>query len=345
MSLPKLELPRGRGRVREKFLVQFAKGILKVNQLATQRMTSRGWCYFLEGFNLVAKGDFDRIQKVFNECRKKGYIPIDLVAEDLKRAYIGIEIPEKETPEGCLRQWLVGAQTAEEYYTPDWWEGESFYIQMMVEKIDLVNMFQPVCAEYHIPIVNAGGWYDISERASAAKRFKEAEEKGLTPVILYCGDLDPYGQAISDFLLKNFWEIAGGTDWMPTDLVVDRFGLNYDFVVANNLTWIDNLESSSGRDMSLLNNRIVRNYIAQIGKRKCEANALMRADAREAGLRLCRDAIEKYLGKDALGRFEVKRERIRARLRDFRTRTGLDKTLQKALELIEGGNGDTHGGL
>jgi hypothetical protein len=339
MSVKELILPNGRGAKRDESLELFASSILKLNEQASQAMSSRGWCYFIEGFGLITKGQFGKVQKGINECRKKGYLPIDMVAEDPKRTYVGIEIPERRTPEQYLKRWLEGAMEAEEYYTPDWWEGEKYYIQMMVEKIDLVNMFEPICKKYHVPIVNAGGWYDIMERAQAAFRFKEIEKKGVTPVILYCGDFDPYGLAISNFLHKNFYEIMQGTHWNPRNLIVDRFGLNHDFIVEHNLTWIDNLESGSGKDMALMDNRIVQDYIAQYGVRKCEANAIMRASARDAGIELCRDTIEKYYGQDVLFRFEDKRRAIRDRLSKFKSDTGLDIALSEALRIIEEAEG------
>jgi len=330
-----LTLPSGRAEARERSLSAFSKVILELRMQASQKMSSRGWCYFLEGFNLLKKGDFDKAQKAINECRKKGYLPIDLVAEDPKRLWSNVEIPETVSPEAYLKQWLEGALSAEEYYTPDWWKGETYYLQMMVEKIDLVNMFEPICREYHIPIVNAGGWYDIMERAVAVRRFKWAETKGLRPVLLYFGDFDPFGLAISTFIHKNFWEIVRGTSWSPRNLIVDRFGLNFDFIEQQQLTWIDNLESGSGKDMSLMDNRIVKEYIAKYGVRKCEANAVMRASARPPALKLCRDAIEKYLGTDALSRFKERRQEIRKRLGDFKERTGLDEAIEEALKLIE----------
>jgi hypothetical protein len=330
-----LILPTGRGEAREHSLARFAGVILKLNEQASQKMSSRGWCYFLEGFNLLVKGNFNKTQKAINECRKKGYLPIDFVAEDPKRTWSNVEHPTDVSPEAYLKQWLEATLNAEEYYTPNWWKGETYYIQMMVEKIDLVNMFSPICEEYHIPIVNAGGWYDIMERAVAARRCQQAEEQGLKVVILYFGDFDPFGLAISDFLTKNFWEIARGTRWIPKGLVVDRFGLNFDFIEEQNLTWIDNLESGSGKDMSQMANRIVQDYIANYGVRKCEANAVMRASARPMAIQLCREAIEKYLGKDALERFKKKREEIRKRLQEFKEQTGLDDAIEEALRLID----------
>jgi hypothetical protein len=330
-----LELPRGRGEWRRISLARFAETILELNKQASQRMTSRGWCYFIEGFRLITKGQFGRVQKAINECRKKGYLPVDLVAGDPGRAWSGVETPETRTPLQYLRSFLEATDRAEDYYTPNWWDGEKYYVQAMVEKIDLVEMFRPVCAEYHIPIVNAGGWYDILERAQAAERFKWAESLGCRPVILYFGDFDPFGIAISDFILSNFREVEGGTGWPPDRLKVERFGLNFDYIEEQGLTWIDNLVSGTGKDMSLMGNRIVTEYIARYGVRKCEANAVMRASARDPTLALCRAAIEKYLGRGARERFGAKRKRITDEIQKFKEETGLGDALDRALKLFE----------
>jgi len=331
----KLELPRGRGKKREESLARFAAVILKLREQATQKMSSRGWCYFIEGFKLITKGEFGKTQNAINECRKKGYLPIDLVAEDPKRVWSGVEVPEEQSPVAYLKRFLEATTNAEQYYTPNWWKGEKYFLQAMVEKIDLVEMFRPVCAKYHIPIVNAGGWYDILERGQAARRFQWAESLGCHPVILYFGDFDPWGLAISDFIKNNFWEVIGGTRWSPAKLKVDRFGLNFDYIEEQGLTWIDNLESGSGKDMSLMDNRIVHNYVGQYGVRKCEANAVMRASARQPSLDLCQTAIEKYLGPDALKRFSAKRQAVVDEIAEFKETTGLGDALDAALKIIE----------
>ena len=77
-------------------------------------------------------------------------------------------------------------------------------------------------------------------------RFEEMEDAGKQCVLLYCGDHDPGGLAISDFLQSNFEDLSDAVGWFPDNLIIDRFGLNYDFIEENNLTWIDNLETSSG---------------------------------------------------------------------------------------------------
>ena len=190
---------------------------------------------------------------------------------------------------------------------------------MIVEKIDLVTLFQPVCSKYHIPIANAKGWSSILQRAEYTRRFKEAEERGLQCVLLYCGDHDPDGLRISDTIRKNLRDI-GDIHWNdstqgydPEELIIERFGLNYDFIIDHDLTWIDNLITGSKKNLADPNHRnfnmeYVQEYLHKVGERKCEANALVVAP--RDGRRLCQEAIERYLGDDALDRFkEMKKEK------------------------------------
>jgi hypothetical protein len=296
------------------------------------KWSSRGWCYLLEGHG-ISKGDFDKAQKLINDCRKLGFLPIDFVAQDEKRDFANIEHPNEDLPIDYFKRLLKyvldsGAET----YNPDWWEGEEYYVEMLVEKIDLKTIFEPVCKRYHIPIANSGGWYDILERAQMAERFKWAEDRGLKPVLLYCGDLDPWGREISKKLMENFRTLRGGTRWKPDALEkrIYRFGLEPEFIDANNLTWIENLESGSGHDMTKKPNRIITDYIAEMearygvgkGIRKCEANAVV--TAYDAAIALCTLAIEKWLGSDALRRFEAKRNSVRNQIEGFKERSGID---------------------
>ena len=44
------------------------------------------------------------------------------------------------------------------------WNFQEVYIQVVVEKIDLKTLFGPVCADYHVPIMNSRGWSDLNLR-------------------------------------------------------------------------------------------------------------------------------------------------------------------------------------
>jgi len=340
-----LKLPQrgSRGARREEELKRFARSLEELSWRVGFKLSSRGWCYQLEGFNLIDKSQFDLVEEVINECRKKGYLPVDFTAEEEARSFSCVEYPASESPAEYMKGYLEAALTCENWYTPDWWEGEEYYLQMVVEKIDLKTLFEPVCRLYHVPIATSKGWSSILQRAEYARRFKEAERRGLKCVLLYCGDFDPDGLRISEFLRKNLEELRsirwsdgeGGYD--PSSLIIDRFGLNYDFIVANNLTWIDNLVTGSGRDLadpSHPNHRLpyVQEYIKRYGARKVEANAIVVVPDRAR--ELCRRAIERYLGGDALERFERKREAVREAFRKVREATGLEEAVRRVLELV-----------
>ena len=67
-----------------------------------------------------------------------------------------------------------------------------------------------------------------------------------------------------------------GVDWTPAKLV----GLNADFIDPHGLTWIDNLETSSGKRLDDADHpdhfkAHVQDYIKKFGVRKCEANGLV----------------------------------------------------------------------
>ncbi|GAI75052.1 unnamed protein product [marine sediment metagenome] len=165
-----------------------------------------------------------------------------------------------------------------------------------------------------------------------AKRFKFWEGKGKAPVLLYCGDHDPTGLQISEALISNFWDITKGTKWEPTDLIVDRFGLNYDLIMEANLTWIDNLISASGRPPDL-KKQFVRDYIAQFGERKVEANALViRPDLAEE---LVEQAILKYVPEDGFAKYEDARMKRQGEVRQFQDKINLKWNLDNLIAKLD----------
>lgn len=342
-----LELP-SKGKDRETNIQAFVDELKRIQSQIDFKVSARGWCYQLEQFGLITKAEFGKVESLINkECRQKGYLPIDFVAEEESRKFSGVEIPNESSPSEFIKSFLNEVLSAERYYTPDWWEGEDYYIQMVVEKIDLKSLFTPVCEEYHIPIATSKGWSSMLQRAEYARRFKEAEDKGLKCTLLYCGDHDPDGLRISEFLrsnlndLKNIvWE-DGEDGYDPYDLIIDRFGLNYDFIITNNLSWINNLITGSGKNLASPSHpnyymSYVQDYLATIGGRKCEANALVVAPAQ--GRLLCRQTVENYLGEGAPERFKNRWLTISKEIGSLREKTGVKAAVEQAIKTINNGN-------
>lgn len=325
-------------------LTEFATQLEKLSDRIGFKVSARGWCYQLEMEGLITKAQFDRVETLINKCRKLGILPIDFTAEEEGRKFSGVENPNTNTPVEEMRSWIVASMQSEIYYTPNWWEGEKYYIQMLVEKIDLKTLFLPVCKKYHIPIATSKGWSSMLQRAVYARRFKEAEEKGLKTVLLYCGDHDPDGLRISDFIRKNLDDLKdvswsmGTQGYDPENLEIVRFGLDSDFIEKHNLSWIDNLITGSGSNLASPSHRnynmpYVQEYLRKFGAKKCEANALVPLPV--TAKTLVERTIMNYLGVGATTRFRKKTDAVKKIVDDFREKTGLQKSLQNALNLID----------
>jgi hypothetical protein len=313
-------------------LSTFCEMILEIRSRLEFNVSSRGWCYILENDAGLKKGDFDKAQKLITDCRKSGKLPLDIVAEDSAREFEGLERLNTVTPRRYASLLLDNLQSAYQRYAPrSFWTDQEYYLQLFVEKVDLKSLFAGICDEFHIPRANARGWSDLNSRAAMMRRFKEWEAKGKQPVLLYCGDFDPVGLQISDTLRDNMTELAGQVGWSPDNLIIDRFGLNPDFIEAQGLTWIDGLTTGSGKDLAdpdhldhykphvqdYLRRYCERNGDGRYEGRKVEANAMVVRP--EPSRALLRQTILQYLSADAPARYEARlgpdRERVRVEVR------------------------------
>jgi hypothetical protein len=301
----------------ERRLEDFAKEILAIDAQVTKRVkySTRGWCYLLEGLGKIHKGEFGSCEKALNDCRKIGFLPINFVAEDqdMTRRFTGIH--NASEPSNLLEKLNKDVEEMLNdlpLHTTDFWVGEEYYVMMCVEKGDLLNLFKPICDEYHVPIVSSKGWAPILLRSHIAALSQKAEERGLKPVLLLFYDHDPAGLKITDTFRKNLEDCERGTGWSPRGLIIDRFGLSKADIDRHNLTWIENLRTGSGRESRDYE------YTRKYGTRKCESNALFKNDRTlKAGEAICRNAIEKYYGEDAGERFEKKEESAKQKLKEI----------------------------
>lgn len=297
-----------------------ADQLVEMGRDARIQMSPRGWCYYFEGKGYITKERFTSVGADISRLRQEGYLPFNFVADEEGRQFDNVTGFEGSIGSGIkspdymlldINNKLANIFDIEYGFAPapGYWEDEKYYVQMLVEKIDLVSLFAPICARYNIPIATTKGQPSTMQRAYMSKRYREAELHGLKCVLLYCGDFDPHGFIISDGLKDNFKRLQKGyflsnfeaREEIKFDvdaLTIERFGLNYDFIVENKLSWINNLETSSGENLSdpkhkFYNSRQVQEYIKKYGIRKCEANALVINP--EAAHELCENAIKKYI--------------------------------------------------
>jgi hypothetical protein len=241
--------------------------------------------------------------------------PEYICAEDQTRSIENKDYsPDNPEPQEYLKSAIESVSYYCNSYNPlDFWENQKYQLFLGVEKIDLKGLFAPICRKYHIPYVNFKGWADINSRVNLIQQFKESEECDRIPVLLYCGDFDPAGLNISTHLRKNFNDLSEATKWQSDNLIIDRFGLNFDFIETHNLLWIDNLTSGSGKDLTKSKEQYIKDYIVNYGVRKCESNVLITIPT--IARQLFETTVNKYVTADSVTDYEARLKEARSEIK------------------------------
>lgn len=342
LELPSMPSGRPTNEIKKQYfrdLKEFAERMKafqrRLGSSEDDKVSARGWCYILEGYHVIDKSEFDLAEKCINKCRKEGLLPLDFVLHDKSREFENLEDIQVDTtkPEKYISDrvwWLLKGWEYREDVA--YWENQEYYLQMMVEKIDIKNMFKRICGDYHIPINNAKGWSDMLSRADLIERFQEAESIGLKPVLLYYADFDPAGLLIADNLKKNLRDLQKATKWNPDNLIVDVFGLSYEFIEKHNLTWIDNLMTGGGKVINK-KKQYVKEYIEKYGERKVEANAVL--IIKDIAIKHCEKVIQKYLGENPEEKFKEGVEKIQQDTKNILDTLGITEKASQWYEEIK----------
>ncbi len=326
------------GRKKHEEYTAFAADLQALQATLRSKMGGRDWCYHLEEHGLV-KPDFDKAEKRLGNARKWGYLPVDFMLEDDTRKPDGNHGLGGDYSLERELEWVWDYQIQgriDGYCPIDWVDYQPYYIELLVEKRGLANLFTEVAKEFHFNVSNGRGDTDIISVANMHRRFQEAQDRGQQPVLLYCGDFDPKGVAISELLPKRFADGVGrffedGTELKPINLKMDRFGLNLETIDELTLSKIPNLLTGAkapfmctdgkrrivGLDNPLHPDHMkpyVQDYLKMTGGEvfKVEANALM--VRQDDGIELLRETVAPYIDQDGLEAYESDLEDAREAL-------------------------------
>ena len=265
----------------ERTLTEWCQEIIRVADTMDYKIGARDWCYVLEVAGSITKGEFDIGEKLISACRKDGHLPVDICGIDNGRPTANLKYIDRTSVEEEAEDIITQMKQAYRNYHPvSLWANQEYFVQMAVEKMGVYSLFEKPTDEFDVPLVNIGGWSDINSRVAMMRRYAYWEARGKKCVMLPFVDLDPGGLRIAEFLRKNLADLSDAVGWSPDNLIIDRFGLNLDFIRRHRLTWIDNLETSSGERLDDPKHHdhdkdYVQSYIKKYGVRKVEANALV----------------------------------------------------------------------
>lgn len=267
----------------------------------------RGWAYYAEGLGLITKGEFARFEKLLTTMRKAGELDPDVIEPDTSRIATTVHdfTADYETPRqhaeyavGQIANDLEG--WARSFYEHGYWDDLDYYVEMIVEKKDLVQIFGDAATRLRVRITNGKGDTDIHSRLAMLKRFRDHSRAGRRCVLLAIGDHDPKGLFIVDGLRRTLMSCANlkGLDWVDPEFDVVNIGITETQIDELGLMKIGNLETGGGKDLA--NPRhpdhhkpYVQDYIDRFGVWKCEANALVSSP--ERAVRIFTDAVARYI--------------------------------------------------
>lgn len=298
--IPDFQMPPATGPLHIRRAARQAMGeaIERLSSETGYKFGPRGWAYYAEGLGLITKGEFARFEKLLTDMRKEGELDPDVIEPDGSRMATEVDDFEAsdDSPEDHAQYAVdeIGQRLkdwASIYSATGYWDGLDYYVEMIVEKKDLVQIFRSTADRYRVRITNGKGDTDIHTRLAMLKRFRDHTEAGRQCVLLAIGDHDPKGLHIVEGLHRTIMSCANikGLYWPDPDFEVVNIGLTEQQVFDLDLMRIGNLETGGGRDLSDPGHPdhlkpYVQDYIARYGVWKCEANALVGHPRKAEGL-------------------------------------------------------------
>ena len=245
--------------------------------------------YQLVSRNLVENTElsYKRVGDLLNNARLAGLVDWDIL---------------KDRGRNCRRNnhWTDPAAFLEEtkdWYDMDLWEGQKWYVEVMIEKQALEGVLLPVCQEFDVPFTSNKGYASVDVLYRASKRFLRQHRAGKKLAVIYLGDHDPSGMDMTRDVADRLAIFTGGR------LDIDR--------VALNMPQIEQYEPPE--NPAKTTDSRSTNYIEQYGESSWELDALEPSVLAS----LVKKAIEKRLDKKKFNARKKERADGQEAINDF----------------------------
>ena len=304
-------------------IAAFCERILEINSTFDFRVSSRGWAYLLEGEGVGSRrADFDAAQNFIPTiAASRELFPLNICSEDNRRAGEGVEYLDGEAQRAPQRHPdPPRAKNTSSIRRLVFWDPLDVYVEMAVEKGDLKGLFAPVCRR-----IPNGDYEHRRLGGPALPRSHDAPVRGAR------SRRSPGRAAVlrrprsgrSQYLKHAPCEPGGDGGALrtviPIGLVIDRFGLNFDFIEANRAhldrqprNW-QRQSASTIRSTPTTGNCMSSRICRGSGRARSKGNALVTRVL--AARDLCRQAIVKYVPAFAPAAYTARLAVLRAELR------------------------------
>lgn len=171
-------------------------------------LTLRGLHYQLVSIGMTNDiAHYKRVVSAMIEARWAGLVDFDAFS-DHDRAMIG-QTDYKEVD--LYSEIEYGKRQIEAWmkcYNKNRWENQLYYPEVLIEKKALQGVFDRPCRENSVAMGACKGYPSLTFLNEATLRFKEAEDAGKIPIIIYFGDYDPSGEDIPRSIKENIIKLG-----------------------------------------------------------------------------------------------------------------------------------------
>jgi len=173
--------------------LEIINAIIKEYQSDGYKLTLRQLYYQLVSRDIIPnrQSEYSKLSTLLKEGRMGGIVDWDAIEDRLRQS----SVPSSWDSPKDIMESAIGS------YALPRMEGQTTYIEVLVEKDALSGVLKKVTEEYHIPILVNRGYSSVSAMFDAYKRFERGiykiydmgKESEAKVIILYLGDFDPSG--------------------------------------------------------------------------------------------------------------------------------------------------------
>jgi hypothetical protein len=174
-----------------------------VNRYEKGILTIRGLHYQLVSIGMTNDTrHYKRVVSAMIEARWNGLIDFDAFSDN-DREMIGKTEFEEIRLDSEIEKGKEQVKAWMESYYRNRWENQLYYPEVLIEKKALQGVFQKICYRNDVALGACKGYPSLTFLNEATNRFKEAENAGKIPIIIYFGDYDPSGEDIPRSVKEN----------------------------------------------------------------------------------------------------------------------------------------------
>ena len=212
--MPKIQYEEINMRAKKRELIEQVNIVIADYQEQGYSLTLRQIYYQLVSRNFIENSEksYKNIGNLISNGRLAGLIDWDAIED---RTRIHRVLNHFESPADIL-------DTAAQSYRRDLWEGQPCHVEVWVEKDALIGIVEQAAQSMDCPCFSCRGFASQSSMWASARRFIEKAKQGRECILIYLGDHDPSGIAMTSDIAERMELFCAAVDVRRVALTMEQ---------------------------------------------------------------------------------------------------------------------------